>query len=431
MKIVFFWTDLLVWLFFALSVLLGWFKRHSPLLQDIKRTILNQTRYMLACFIVLCFVTVGLLDSIHLQFNQGAIRASQSLLDQMLSPRDYEREKTYSAPFALRGFTEDLILNPDGQLQEVYPELNFAGKNLINKKEKWNDILTRFVWGGLAGCGIMLALFLGLRRRINRKMPPKVARAFWIALFILISLIMVARALMFEYHIFGTDKVGRDVFYIALKSIRTGLVIGTVTSLVMLPFALSLGIWAGYFRGWVDDVIQYLYTTLGSIPGVLLIAAAVLSFQVKIEEDPDLKLVMLCIILGATGWIGLCRLLRGETLKLREADYVLAARVLGVSHTKILLNHILPNVMHIVVITVVLDFSGLVLAESVLSYIGVGVSPTTYSWGNMINAARLEMAREPVVWWSLTASFLFMFTLVFSANILGDAVQEALNPKSH
>jgi peptide/nickel transport system permease protein len=242
-----------------------------------------------------------------------------------------------------------------------------------------------------------------------------------------------------HYHVLGTDKVGQDVFYLTLKSIRTGLVIGTITTLVMLPFALSLGIMAGYFGGWVDDVIQYLYTTLSSIPGVLLIAASVLMMQVymdthadtfdSITRRADFRLMFLCVILGVTSWTGLCRLLRGETLKLRELDYVQAARAFGVSPWRIMLRHVLPNVLHLVIITTVLGFSALVLAEAVLSYVGVGVDPAMNSFGTMINAARLEMAREPVVWWSLFSAFVFMFVLVLCANLFADAVRDALDPR--
>jgi peptide/nickel transport system permease protein len=141
------------------------------------------------------------------------------------------------------------------------------------------------------------------------------------------------------------------------------------------------------------------------------------------------RLLFLCLILGVTSWTTLCRLLRGETLKLREVDYVQAARALGVRHAQIMARHIVPNVMHIVLITVVLDFSGLVLAEAVLSYVGVGVDPSMNSWGNMINGARLEMAREPPVWWSLAAAFTFMFGLVLPANLFSDAVRDAFDPR--
>jgi peptide/nickel transport system permease protein len=208
----------------------------------------------------------------------------------------------------------------------------------------------------------------------------------------------------------------------------------------MLPFALVLGTMAGYFGGFIDDVIQYIYTTLSSIPGVLLIAASVLALQVFIINHPDLfntiasradaRLLALCFILGITSWTSLCRLLRGESLKLRELDYVLAARALGVSHGKIILRHIMPNVMHIVLITIVLDFSGLVLAEAVLTYVGVGVDPSTYSWGNMINSARLELARDPIVWWPLMAAFSLMFALVLSANLVADIVRDAFDIRS-
>jgi len=126
---------------------------------------------------------------------------------------------------------------------------------------------------------------------------------------------------------------------------------------------------------------------------------------------------------------GLCRLLRAETLKLSELDYVQASTAFGVGNFTIILKHILPNVLHIVLITVVLDFSGLVLAEAVLSYVNIGVDPSTNSWGNMINSARLEMAREPVVWWSLSASLFFMFSLVLAANLFSDVVRDAFDPR--
>ena len=148
-----------------------------------------------------------------------------------------------------------------------------------------------------------------------------------------------------------------------------------------------------------------------------------------ITERADFRLLFLCIILGVTSWTSLCRLLRGEALKLRELEYIQAAHAFGVSHMRIMTRHILPNVMHIVLITVVLSFSGLVLAEAVLTYVGVGVDPSMISFGTMINSARLEMAREPIVWWSLLAAFLFMFMLVLAANLFADAVRDAFDPR--
>jgi peptide/nickel transport system permease protein len=172
---------------------------------------------------------------------------------------------------------------------------------------------------------------------------------------------------------------------------------------------------------------------------VLLIAAAVLMMQVLIDTHPqwfataaeraDLRLLALCFILGVTSWTGLCRLLRGETLKLRELEYIQAAQAFGVSDLRIIARHILPNLMHIVIIALVMDFSSLVLAEAVLSYVGIGVDPTMISFGTMINNARMELAREPMVWWSLAAAFVFMFILVLAANLFADAVRDAFDPR--
>ena len=249
----------------------------------------------------------------------------------------------------------------------------------------------------------------------------------------------VAAGLATGYHVLGTDRVGTDVLYQALKSIRTSLVIGTLTTLVLLPLGVGAGIAAGYFKRRVDDAVQYVYTTLSSIPAVLLIAASVLMVQVYVDTHPalfptsaqraDFRLLSLCAILGAVGWTSLARLVRGESLKLAELDYVQAAHAFGVTHTRVLARHILPNVAHIIVITLVLEFSSLVLAEAVLSYIGVGVDPSTISFGTMINAARLEMARDPMVWWSLAAAFVFMLALVLAANLFADAVRDGFDPR--
>jgi peptide/nickel transport system permease protein len=172
----------------------------------------------------------------------------------------------------------------------------------------------------------------------------------------------------------------------------------------------------------------------------LLIAACILMAQVFIDRHPDwfpttaqradVRLLLLCTVLGVTGWTALARLLRGESLKLRELEFVQAAQAFGVHHARVMTRHILPNVMHIVLISLVLDFSGLVLTEAVLSYVGVGVDPSMISFGTMINAASLEMSREPMVWWSLLAAFVFMFVLVLSANLVSDAVRDAFDPRT-
>ena len=222
-------------------------------------------------------------------------------------------------------------------------------------------------------------------------------------------------------HALGTDKTGQDVLYKNLKSVRTGLIIGALTTVIAVPLAIFFGVLAGFFGGWIDDAVQYLYSTLASVPWVLLVVASMLVF--------GQGLLQLCVVMGLTGWIGLCRVLRGESLKLREKEFVQAALALGVSKFRVIRQHVIPNVMHLVLISVVLRFSGLVLAEAVLSYIGVGVGPDTYSWGSMIDQARSELGRDPMVWWSLAAAFAAMFALVLTANLFGDALRDALDPR--
>jgi peptide/nickel transport system permease protein len=265
-------------------------------------------------------------------------------------------------------------------------------------------------------------------------------RSAWITQIVIICMFAWMIRVGNLYHILGTDLAGNDVLYQSIKGIRTGVLLGSLATLIMLPIAVTLGISAGYFKGWVDDLVQYLYTTLSSIPGVLLIAASVLMFQVYIDLNPDsfevglekadAKFLALCFILGVTSWATLCRLVRAETLKISQLDYVQAAHAFGVSHAQIIRRHILPNITHIILITFVLEFSALVLAEAVLSYIGVGIDPAMASWGNIINSARTELSRDPAVWWTLTGAFCFMFMLVLSANLFSDLVRDAFDPKS-
>lgn len=458
-------TDALIYVL-AIAVLVFIFQaRRKEHLRTPWRAVARSRMAMGTLVVLLAYVLIGLLDSVHFREplpqtkNQpGPTEYSievLSLLDKIAAPIKNRVEKTYSAPFATQLYVKETRELADGSQVRIYPRLKYGGAHLKDpQRDRAADIFTTSVQAVVIGlliwlffAGLVVAMLARRYRAPYQRMLGRVARGGsevpWNVVLltagVLIVLIALAAALGVKYHIMGTDKVGQDVFYQAIKSIRTGLVIGTLTTLVMLPFAVLLGIMAGYFRGVVDDIVQYLYTTLNSIPAVLLIAAAILMLQVYIATHEelfdtvalraDVRLLFLCIILGITSWTGLCRLLRGETLKLREMDYIQAATAFGVGHLKIITRHILPNVMHIVLISVVLDFSGLVLAEAVLSYVGVGVDPSTLSWGNMINSARLEMAREPMVWWPLLAAFVFMFILVLSANLFSDTVRDAFDPR--
>ena len=220
-------------------------------------------------------------------------------------------------------------------------------------------------------------------------------------------------------HLLGTDLLGRDVLLQTLKGVRVALLIGGFSSLLVIPIALLVGMSAGYFGRRIDDAVFFLISTLSSIPTLLLLIALVMAF--------GRGTVQVCFALGITGWVGFARIIRGETLKLRELDYIAAARALGAGHAHILRRHVLPNVLHLVVITFVLLFSRLVLAEAVLSWLGIGI---TGSWGQMIDQARDELARDPVVWWNLGAASVALFGLILSVNLLGDALRDVLDPRT-
>jgi peptide/nickel transport system permease protein len=222
-------------------------------------------------------------------------------------------------------------------------------------------------------------------------------------------------------HILGTDGIGNDVLYMTLKGCRTALILGGLTTLIATPLALLFGMLAGYFGRRVDDVIQYVYTVLASIPSILLLIALMMVL--------GRGLFQLALALGITSWVSLCRLSRGEMLKNRDRDYVRAARALGLGHARIMFRHILPNLLPVVIISVTLNLSSLFLAEAILSYLQIGVPPGTGSWGNMIDAARLELAREPVIWWTITAASTALFLLVLAFNIFSDALRDAIDPR--
>jgi peptide/nickel transport system permease protein len=448
-------TDVLIWLlvFGVLAYARGVIK--SPLSRASWGLVFQSKIASASLVILLLAVVITLLDSVHLRLNveQQSRYANPiiSVLDVALGPLAYEREKSYSAPLATRALSKE-TMELNGKPVRDYARLQFGGAHLQDESLKGQDLLKRAYQGALGGA-VLWAFFLSalwiIRRAMSNAEHQNNISVFtgsgayqavvW-TLFVLCILGGVVWKWAEAYHVLGTDKVGVDVFYIALKGLRTAMLIGLLTTLLTLPVGIAMGLAAGYFRGWVDDIIQYIYTTLNSIPSVLLIAATVLMLQVALDANPeafassvekaDLRLFFLCAILGLTSWTGLARLIRGEVLKMREQDYILAARASGVSSVKILFSHLLPNLMHLILIAMVMDFSGLVLAEAVLSYVGVGVDPSTFSYGTMINAARLELSREPIVWWSLVAAFVFMLLLVLSANLFADAVRDAFDPRA-
>lgn len=462
MQFVFLTTDIMFLGLLLMAAAYAWYAHSHEHLSAPWREVRRNKLGMCAAVVLATFVLVGILDSIHFHPKNPTADNDEnaystevlSIFDALATPMRTQVEKTYSAPFALQAFAKETIELDNGKTTRDYPRLRYGGAHLDNETDRTGDLLKRsfigVLYGALGWFAVIICLGLLVKRGSRKSLIAAISsmanresdtpwRIILATLAVVAALVGLVASISPYYHMFGTDKVGIDVLYQTLKSIRTGLIIGTLTTLVMLPFALVFGITAGYFKGRVDDVIQYLYTTLSSIPSILLIAAAAIILEVYMSRHADsfsslvaradLRLLALCVILGITSWTGLCRLLRGEALKLREIAFVESARAFGVSHFTIIARHMIPNVMHIVMISIVLDFSGLVLAEAVLSYINIGVDPTMESWGNMINSARLELAREPMVWWSLLAAFIFMFVLVLAANIFADAVRDAFDPR--
>lgn len=458
-------TDVALWLLFAAIAGYAWRVARHPTLRATWFKVLRDPAALCSALVMLLFVAVTLVDSVHFRRQLPAKPGqaagtvyfdtrTESLLDLALARQIAMRESTYSEPLAAFALIKQNVVR-DGQNLRDYPRLAHGGAHLADPaRERGADIASRVTTGAAGGLAVAALFGLGLAWAVRRQHGGTGAacralladrtelplRALWITFTVICLLAGPMLALMGHYHVFGTDRTGNDVLVQTLKSVRTAFVIGLLSTVATLPIAVTLGILAGWFRGWVDEVVQYLYTTLSSVPNVLLIAACVLMVQVALDKHPewldtgaeraDVKVFLLCVILGVTGWATLCRLVRAETLKLRELEFVQAATAFGVAPARIMTRHILPNVVHLVLITTVLNFSDLILYEAVLTYVGVGVDPSTSSFGGMINLARNEMSRDPVVWWSFAAAFTFMVALVLSANLFADGVRDAFDPRA-
>ncbi len=435
MSIVILFGDALLWLSFCFGLYALWLILKNQELKSKWQKIINNKTALVSLMIFLLYFIIALLDSIHINNPQQS--NNLTILDKILILPLKNDEKTYSAPFAFRSFNQSYLA--DGS--RGYPPLRHGGLGIDSIADNIKNITNLigqalFVW-----LAVVLVFIVLVKRYKKHYWQQQTIKTMLTTLAVMLLLLLVIGFLLPHYHLFGTDKAGVDVFYKAIKSIRTSLIFGLITTLIATPIAIFFGLLAGYFKGWVDDIIQFFYTTINAMPNILLIAALVVMVQVYMAHNADIfdsaqsradaKLLLLCLVIALTSWTGLCRIIRAETLKLSQLEFVQAAEVFGLARFKILSKHLLPNVLHLVLISMVLDFSALVLTESVLSYIGIGVDSASFSWGNMINAARLELAKTPVVWWSLGASFLLMFILVLAVNLLADKVREVFDPKSH
>ena len=240
----------------------------------------------------------------------------------------------------------------------------------------------------------------------------------------------------------GTDSQGRSIFFRGVYSIKIALLIGLVTATISVLLGAFLGAMAGYFGGWVDHLIVWIYTTFSSIPGLVLLVVIAYAFsdsQIEIPWTTGGKgkngnmlikdtLFPVYIAFCATFWIGTCRVIRGETMKLRQLEYVQAARTSGFGSLYILLRHVLPNTAHLMLINFSLLLIGAIKSEVILSFLGLGVKSQP-SWGTMIKDANINSEVMNGFFWQIGTATAFMFVLVLAFNILSDALQDALDPK--
>ncbi len=219
-------------------------------------------------------------------------------------------------------------------------------------------------------------------------------------------------------HICGTDILGRSVLDKLIKGTEVAMSTGFFVATLSIIIGVVLGVLAGYFGGIVDTCVVWLYSTITSIPNIMLL----LSLTFILGKG----IVAIYISLGVTMWVGICRLIRGEVIKHKNREYILAASAIGASHFRKLWYHLLPNIWHIIIIQFALIFQVAIKSEVMLSYLGLGIQNSP-SWGTMIDEAKTELIRG--IWWPFTFATLAMFLIVLAFNLLSDTLRDTLDPK--
>jgi peptide/nickel transport system permease protein len=216
----------------------------------------------------------------------------------------------------------------------------------------------------------------------------------------------------------GGDDIGRSQIVRLLYGARVSLSVGIGAAIINLTIGLVVGLSAGFLRGWFDDLVQFVISTLNSIPSIPLLLIVSILFQ----PGP----VTLVLILGVLLWPNASLFVRGQTLSLREREFVAAGRVSGASNARIMFRHIVPNVLPLVFVLTAIDVGSLILIESGLSYLGLGISPPTPSWGNMLTNGLQDLSRGP---WLVYAPGAAIFLTVLCLYLIGDGLRDALDPR--
>lgn len=232
-----------------------------------------------------------------------------------------------------------------------------------------------------------------------------------------------------EGHILGTDDVGRDHLARLLYAGQISLSIAFISAILSLIIGVALGVITGYYGGIVDDIVNWLITTLDSIPRLflLIIVSGVVLRSRDLSGTIFTGPFALVFILGFLGWSGITRLVRGETLSIREREYIISARAIGSSPLRIMFTHIIPNLLSVVFITLAIDIGTLILVESALSFLGFGVRPPAASWGNMLTNANSFFTKGPHL---VVAPGLLIVVTVLCLYVIGDGLRDAFDPTS-
>ena len=219
-------------------------------------------------------------------------------------------------------------------------------------------------------------------------------------------------------YLLGSDEIGRSQVVRLLYGGRVSLAVGFVAALVNLTVGVAIGLTAGYFRGWIDDLFTWFVTTLNSIPTIFLL----LIFAAIWEPGP----VTLTIVIGLLFWTGISLYVRGQTFALREREFVIAAKTIGARDRRIMFKHILPNILPLIFVLAAIDIGAIILTESALSYLGLGILPPTPSWGNLLTNATSYFTRA---WWLVVSPGALIFLTVLCLYLIGDGLRDALDPR--
>ncbi len=217
---------------------------------------------------------------------------------------------------------------------------------------------------------------------------------------------------------FGTDELGRSMSVRLLYGARVSLFIGTFGALTALVIGMTLGVTAGYFRGWWDDVVVWLVTTLNSVPLIFLLLIVGVLF--RLEPFP------FALLLGGLGWLGIANFARGQTISLRERDFIVAARSIGATSAGLIVRHVIPNVIPLMIVLTMIEVGQLILLESAVSFLGFGIQPPTPSWGNMLTNGSQYLGKAPYL---IYPPGIAIFVTVLCLYLVGDGLRDALDPR--